>query len=146
MAKDTFIEPHQDAIANLIREWEPKEKITWKEVCKKTIKILGREPTRQALAKNTLISDTFHAKKLGLRFKPKASEPKPSSLAAAAKTIANLRAEKDTLARKNAELEERFVRWQYNAYKKGMRKKDLDELMPAIDRDVSVFDEDKKEK
>ena len=59
----------------------------------------------------------------------------PSSLAVAAQRIARLRTENDELRAKNDALLEQFVKWQYNAYKHGLKEHLLNEDLPRIDRE-----------
>ena len=61
--------------------------------------------------------------------------PLPSNLKAAADRIAKLQSEADLLKKKNSALLERFVVWQYNAYKYGMKEHQLNEPLPRIDRE-----------
>lgn len=51
--------------------------------------------------------------------------------------IKRLENENDRLKAENASLLERFLKWQYNAYKHGVSKEKLDAELPAIDRDSS---------
>lgn len=58
----------------------------------------------------------------------------PSSLAIAAQRLARQKSVIDQLKSENDALLERFVRWQYNAYKYGMTEAQLDGDLPRIDR------------
>jgi len=46
-----------------------------------------------------------------------------------------LQSENEMLKRKNDALLERFVKWQYNAYKNGLTEAQLEEPLPRIDRE-----------
>jgi hypothetical protein len=48
--------------------------------------------------------------------------------------IGRLESENERLKVENSNLLERFVRWQYNAYKHGVTKDKLDADLPKIDR------------
>jgi len=61
--------------------------------------------------------------------------PKPSSQSIAGERIARQQSEIERLKRKNSELLEQFVIWQYNAYKYGMKEHQLNEPLPRIDRE-----------
>lgn len=59
----------------------------------------------------------------------------PSSLAVAAQRIARLQIENDELKLKNDALLEQFAKWQYNAYKHGLKEHQLNADLPRIDRE-----------
>ena len=59
----------------------------------------------------------------------------PSSLAVAAQRIARLQTENDALRLKNDALLEQFVKWQYNAYKHGVKEHQMNAELPRIDRE-----------
>ncbi len=122
-----------DAIVDIIRGW-PKDKISWEEICEASGNIIGRTPTRQTLNAHAEIKVAYAAKKGGLKvYGPRAAMP--SSLAVAAQRIARLQTENDELRLKNDALLEQFVKWQYNAYKYGVKLHQLEENLPPIDRE-----------
>lgn len=122
-----------EAIVNLVRGWS-SEKLTWQGVCSAAAKLLGREPTRQTLHRHEAIKAAYAAKKSGLKVHgPRVATP--SSLAIAAQRIARLQSINDELVQKNSALLEQFVRWQYNAYKHGLKEHQLNEDLPPIDRE-----------
>lgn len=137
-----FRESDIKAIVSLVRAW-PKETISWADVCKQSEPLLGFRPSRQGLYQREEIREAFQAKQQGLRISPKEASPMPSSLAVAAKRIANLNAEVREKELMITRLRDRFVRWQYNAYKKGMTEADLDAPLPFIDREVGSTEKDK---
>lgn len=59
----------------------------------------------------------------------------PSSLAVAALRIARLQTENDALRSRNDALLEQFVKWQYNAYKYGVKEHQMNADLPRIDRE-----------
>ncbi len=59
----------------------------------------------------------------------------PSSLTVAAQRIARQQCEIDELKTINAQLMEQFVKWQYNAYRRGMKEDQLNQPLPRIDRE-----------
>lgn len=121
------------AIINIIDGWGD-EKITWEELCKVSSNVVGKQPTRQSLNGNKKIKEAYTAKKKGLKIcAPKTAMP--SSLAIAAARIAKLQGENDRLKAQNNALLEKFVIWQYNAYKYGVTEDQLKESLPRIDRE-----------
>lgn len=111
-----------------------EEKLTWEGVCDAAEGVVGKRPTRQSLSANGTIKEAYKAKKALLKFKAP-SKPKPSSLTAAADRIARLQSENEVLKRKNDALLEKFVVWQYNAYKNGVKEQQLNAVLPRIDRE-----------
>lgn len=137
-----FRDTEVEMIVQVIRTW-PKASIEWVEVCAKATPILGFTPSRQGLSQRDAIFEAFQAKKKGLRVTPKEAAPMPSSLAVAANRIAALNAEIAALKAMNVKFMDRFQRWQYNAYKKGMNEKTLDQPMTAIDREIGKAEAEK---
>ena len=122
-----------DAIVDIIRGW-PTEKLTWEGICETAAKVIGKTPTRQTLNAHASIKDAYAAKKSGLKVHgPRTAMP--SSLAVAAQRIARLQTENDELRMKNDALLEQFVKWQYNAYKHGLKEQQLNADLPRIDRE-----------
>lgn len=122
-----------DAIVDIIRGWST-EKLTWEGICEAASKVIGKTPTRQTLNSHAVIKDAYAAKKSGLKVHgPRTAMP--SSLAVAAQRIARLQTENDELRRKNDTLLEQFVKWQYNAYKHGIKEHQLNAELPRIDRE-----------
>lgn len=122
-----------EAIINIIHGWGD-EKLTWEDICHSASEMVGKKPTRQSLNANALIKEAYEAKKKGLKIHgPRTATP--SSLKVAAARIAKQQSEIDSLKAKNMALLEQFVKWQYNAYKYGMKEHQLNEPMPRIDRE-----------
>lgn len=121
------------AIVAMIGGWD-SAKITWTSICNRCEKLIGRIPTRQALYANSNIKDAYIQKKAALTDNED-DRVLPSSLKRAARQILSLQRKVDLLERENQMLLERFVRWQYNSYKNGMTESQLNEPLPAIDRD-----------
>ena len=108
--------------------------MTWEAVCQSTEKIIGRKPSRQSLFANKEIKEAFKARKAGIG--QRGNElPKPGNLIIAAERIKRLQNENEVLKKKNTELLEKFVIWQYNAYKHGVKEHQLNEPLPIIDRE-----------
>ena len=122
-----------EAIINIILGWKD-DKLSWDKICTSSAKVIGKIPSRQSLSANKAIKEAFKTRKAAI--KQKGNElPKPSNLNIAAERIARLQNENEILKKKNAELLEKFVVWQYNAYKHGVKERELNEPLPRIDRE-----------
>lgn len=122
-----------EAIINMIRGW-PSEKLTWERICDEAAKIINGKPTRQTLNAHAAIKQAYTAKKTTLKTHgPRTATP--SSLVVAAQRIARQQTVIDELKSTNTALMEQFVRWQYNAYKYGLKEHQLNEELPRIDRE-----------
>lgn len=122
-----------EAILNIIYGHN-EEKLTWEYICEAAEKVVGKKPTRQSLSANKIISEAFKIRKKSLKTK-EIVKPKPASLTIAADRISRLESEIDILKKKNDALLERFVVWQYNAYKHGLKEHQLNQPLPRIDRE-----------
>lgn len=109
-------------------------KLTWDGLCDKAGEVLGFRPTRQTLNTHLTIKSAFDAKKKHLKTGLMPSK-RPASLAIAEQKIRKLESEAARLALENERLIEQFIRWQYNAQKRGVSKAMLEEHLPIIDRD-----------
>lgn len=111
--------------------WEGK--LTWDRLCESVAALVGKKPTRQSLSSHQKIKLAFVNKKKRLR--EDIEEVKtPQSLALAAQRIKRLEEINARLKNENDRLIEKFVIWQYNAYRNGVMQEDLDMPLPAIDR------------
>lgn len=123
-----------DVLVTLIDAWEGK--MTWEVLCEEGGKLIGSRPTRQTLNAHKRIKSAYLSRKAYLKAGYIPSK-RPASLSIAEQRIRRLEGENGRLKEENDRLLERFVRWQYNAYKRGMSKEALDAPMPQIDRDSS---------
>lgn len=112
------------------------DKLTWEGLCDAIAPLIGTRPTRQTLNAHERIKIAFSLKKEQIKSGFKSSK-RPASLAIAEQRIKRLESENDRLKRENQLLLQRFVTWQYNAYKHGMTPAKLDALLPVINRDSS---------
>lgn len=122
-----------EAIVDIIRGWKT-EKLTWDSICAAAEGVTGYRPTRQSLNTHKPIKEAYCARKSGLQIRAPTT-PMPSSLAIAAQRIARQQNTINELKAQNNALLEQFVRWQYNAYKYGIREHQLNEPLPRIDRE-----------
>lgn len=107
--------------------------ITWEHLCDECSTFLKSRPSRQTLSYHKDISDAFKSKKKGIasdmnRFK------KPSSLGNASKIIFNLESRIKSLEEENNNLKQKFILWQFNAYRYDIKEHQLEEPFPKIDR------------
>ncbi|HBN9860918.1 hypothetical protein [Pseudomonas aeruginosa] len=124
-------------LIDLIDAWTGK--LTWEGLCDKGGEVLGFRPTRQTLHSHNTVKAAFNDKKIQQKngFTP---SKRPQSLAIAEQRIHKLESEKKRLIAENERLIERFVRWQYNAQKRGLSQAVLDAPLPVIDRDSAEKD------
>jgi len=121
-------------LTDLIDAWSGK--LTWEGLCDRAGEVIGFRPTHQTLNAHGPIKSAFSEKKIQLKAGATPSK-RPQSLAIAEQRIFKLESENSRLIAENERLIERFVRWQYNAEKRGLTKAVLDDHLPAIDRDSS---------
>lgn len=119
----------------LIETWEGK--LTWPLLCTKVMNMLGVEGgvTRQALSSYKEIQEAFSSRKEALRHGPSI---KPvvddSQIAYLQNQIASLQAELKEAKELNERYKHRFVKWQYNAYRHGVRLESLDDAVEMLER------------
>jgi hypothetical protein len=96
--------------------------------------------TRQALSQHERLKLAFSVRRAALRTRAGGSRVTAKSLNVQAllETNARLEAERDRFTEENAQLLEPFVRWAYNAHTRGLREKDLNRPLPAVDRNSSL--------
>lgn len=132
MAKH-LTEDEVNSIVEIIRGW-PDEKMTWEKVCASALQVAGRKISRQTLEGRSSIKEAFQSRKKGL-VKRAPRVQNVSSIAIATQRIDRLMAENDELKAANDRLMEQFIVWECNAYKRGLKRQDLYEPLPAIDRE-----------
>lgn len=118
-------------LINQIDAWEGK--LGWDALCDAVAILIGGRPTRQTLSSHGQVKAAFGQKKQQLKT-GFVSTKRPPSLNIAEQRIRRLESENERLKVENSNLLERFVRWQYNAYKHGVTKDKLDAELPKIDR------------
>ncbi|MFJ2359578.1 hypothetical protein [Pseudomonas fluorescens] len=120
-----------EIIVGLIDSWEGK--LGWEALCDATALLLNGRPTRQTLSSHSKVKFAFGYKKQQQK-QGFVTTKRPASLSIAEQRIARLESENIRLRCENSALLERFLKWQYNAYKHGISKNMLDAELPSIDR------------
>ena len=110
----------------LIEGWEGK--LTWQKLIDKLTAETGRSeaPTRQTLYSHENIATAWHA----IKHRVKNKSPRAPSLAMADNMIERRDATNLILEAQVARYEEQFMRWLYNAGKRGVSIKQLNEALP----------------
>ncbi|MFP8966472.1 hypothetical protein ACKC9G_07855 [Pokkaliibacter sp. CJK22405] len=121
-------------LVDIIDAWN--ERLTWNSLCDRAEEIFGFRPTRQTLNAHQAVKSAYDAKKKYVKNQATPSR-RPSSLAYAEQKIRKLESEIERHKYEKERLIEQFIRWQYNAQKRGLTKLMLDEPLPFIDRDSS---------
>lgn len=127
-------EHHIRVLVDIIDAWAGK--MTWDGLCDRAGEVLGFRPTRQTLSTHIAIKTAFHAKKTHLKTGNLPTK-RPASLGIAEQRIRKLESEIARVILENEGLVEQFIRWQYNAQKRGISRAMLEEALPGIDRDSS---------
>jgi uncharacterized protein YlxW (UPF0749 family) len=134
MPKVVVTEKNINEIVGLIDTWNGK--LTWPLLCEKVKLMLGlSKVTRQTLSSYETIQDAFTDRKEHLRGAKKITPPPQSS------DVTFLQNQVETL---NAELnranttidkyKQRFVLWQYNAYRHGIRMDSLEDALDMLEQ------------
>lgn len=123
-------------IAATIREWPANEKLTWDSICSAAELELGYIPTRQALAKKTILVNAYKTRKSEIKSRNSAlaSVPVPKSMAAAIDQILKLKLETAQLKAELNSMAQVAQRLIHNASLHGLSKAQLMEKLPRIDR------------
>ncbi|MBS7847612.1 hypothetical protein KFF47_33045 [Pseudomonas fluorescens] len=123
-----------EILVNLIDAWEGT--LGWEALCDAVSPLIGGRPTRQTLSSHSQVKAAFGHKKQQLK-SGFIGTKRPASLNIAEQRIRRLESENDRLKAENGRLLERFLKWQYNAYRCGISQDKLDVSLPSIDRDSS---------
>lgn len=118
-------------LINLIDSWNGK--LGWEALCDAAAPLIGSRTTRQTLSSHDQVKAAFLQKKQQQKSGSVATK-RPASLSIAEQRIGRLESENSRLRAENCALLERFIKWQYNAYKHGVSKEELDAELPFIDR------------
>jgi hypothetical protein len=127
--------PESDSVLDIIRTWNGK--LTWAALLKQIRPKMGSF-TRQALGRHAAIQRAYSERKRILADQRSHDRPghdgMSAEMRAALATVERLDAQNKRQALALAELNEKFVRWNYNATRRGMTEEQLDQPMPAVPR------------
>lgn len=121
-----------ERIVGVLDGWSGK--LTWALFIEEITPIVGKY-SRQALEKHVRIKQAFQHRKDELRCKDPDSPARTVAEQKSLDRIARLEGEVSRLKMENEQLLEQFLRWAYNAHKKGIGKEVLDQPLPAVDRE-----------
>jgi len=121
------------AIISIIDGWQDG-KLTWDNICNKVSDLVGKKPTRQSLNAHELIKNAYLSKK-GVMKNSGNSKRLSANQQIASDRINNLESKVARLEMEVRKKDEKYVIWQYNAYKHGMTEEELNQPLPPIDRE-----------
>lgn len=123
-------------VLSLIDTW--KGKLTWDLLCDKVSLALGIKDgiQRQSLSSYKDIQVAYSQKKTELRKAKSSSETTDSdvNIEYMERKIAALTSELSRVKKINDAYKQRFVLWQYNAYKHGIRIESLDDAVDMLEK------------
>ncbi|TMO54435.1 hypothetical protein [Pseudoalteromonas phenolica] len=124
-------------ILHLIETW--KSKLTWPLLCEEVKVMLGlQDVTRQALSSYKELQDAYTARKQYLREKPVDETPSvDSDVAYWINQVEGLKAELARANETNEKYKQRFVLWQFNAYKHGIRMDSMDDALEMLEQPLT---------
>jgi hypothetical protein len=130
----------ENEIREIIENWKEPPRFSWDAVMAVVNEKYKGNWTYQALAKHPKLqkafSDTWD-KLRAARKKGGEEQPRPEgdgTIEVLLKQVRSLKEENEKLRSTNAKLEEKFVRWETNAYLNGLSLKELDKKLPKPDR------------
>ena len=126
--------PQVDTIVEMLDGWPIGTKLTWDALIKRIARRMRVRPSRQTLARHERIQIAFQMRKAGLR---EEVDQGPNDRVLA-QQLRRVTAENARLREENERYRERFAQWQYNAFKRGLKKNDLEEPLPEVDRQRSA--------
>ena len=126
--------PQVDTIVEILDGWHTGTKLTWDALIKRIARRMGTRPSRQTLARHERIKVAFQTRKAGLR---KEADQGPDDRVLAQR-LRRVTAENARLREENERYRERLAQWQYNAFKRGLKKHHLEEPLPEVDRQRSA--------
>ena len=134
MPKVVITSENMPDVLHRIETW--KGKLTWPLLCDEIMALLQIDGvTRQTLSSYKEIQDAFTARKQYLRESPVTEmPPTDSNVEYLQNQIESLEAELKQANKTIERYKQRFVLWQYNAYKHGVRIDSLDEAVEMLDQ------------
>ena len=119
-----------EEIVALIGDWPLGTKLTWEELLRLVVRRIRISPTRQTLARIPEVFSAFRTRKTSLRnYREPSCEER-----VLVETNRRLSAKNDRLCAKVELCREHVARLQYNAYKHGLKKHELEAPLPFINR------------
>ena len=106
------------------------EKQTWKAMCDRLVRVIGKRPSRQSLSSHVRIAESFNVKKTTIK-SGVIHTVKPANLKVASQRIKRLEAENEALKALNERYLEQFKVWLYNAHLKQITIEELNNPLPA---------------
>ena len=125
-----FSQSQIDDIVDLLDGWPPGTMLTWEALLRLVEVRLHLHPARQTLARHDRVRVAFRTRKAALRNPVQVS----SDDRVLVHSVRSLRAQVDSLRAQLESSRERLARWQYNAYKHGVKRSDLETPVPHVDR------------
>lgn len=124
-----------DTIVKMLDGWSGP--LTWERLIDAVERRLFNRYTRAALHKHTRVAAAFTSRKRSLATDSGNEDHARASpeLQAAQQRIDRLEAENERLNRENNNLLEQFVRWTYNAGRRGLDGAFLSSPLPPVNRD-----------
>ncbi len=132
MAKHLSVSQVQ-RIVGIVDGWKSGTKITWDALVRQIRLDMEIWTTRQTVARHEEVNVAFSSRKAGLRKEVDGG----CDDRVLAQRLRRETAESARLREQNEVYRERLARWQYNAYKHGLKEQDLEEPLPEIDRECS---------
>ena len=125
---------HVETIVGILDGWPTGTKLTWNALGKRIFNRLEISTTRQTLGRHERIKLAFQTRKAGLRREDKQNADERTL----AQRLRRETAENARLRAENERYREQLTRWQYNAHKHGVKKQQLEEPLPDVDRNPST--------
>jgi hypothetical protein len=137
MPKIVVTKESMPEVLHLIETWQGK--LTWSLLCQKIMSMLQiNDVTRQTLSGYKEIQEAYTLRKQYLREAPIIEAPLPNSnVDYLQNQIISLEAELGKANRTIDRYKQRFVLWQYNAYKHGTRIDSLDDAIEMLDKPLT---------
>ncbi|OED65749.1 hypothetical protein A165_09860 [Vibrio tasmaniensis ZS-17] len=134
MPKVVITSKNMPDVLHRIETW--KGKLTWPLLCTEVMALLQNDGvTRQTLSSYKEIQDAFTARKQHLRDNPTIkTPPADSNVEYLKKQVESLEAELEQANKIIERYKQRFVLWQYNAYRHGVRMDSLDDAVEMLEK------------
>ncbi|EIU6847397.1 hypothetical protein ACAF61_004106 [Vibrio parahaemolyticus] len=137
MPKVVITSENMPDVLRRIETW--KGKLTWPLLCDEIMALLQIDGvTRQTLSSYKEIQEAFTARKQYLREKATTETlPSDSNMEYLQNQVESLEAELEQAKETIERYKQRFVLWQYNAYKHGVRMESLDDAIEMLEKPLT---------